>query len=213
MAKKGARPPEPGTAVSVEGERERTIALLSEHFAQDSLSMDDFEKRVELAYRATSVPALRELTRDMTPAVSASALANALATAAPSEFAPERERITAIMSSAKRSGVWRPARHVDLLSIMSESELDLTQALLQPGVTEIRLRALMSQVKVIVPPGVRVVLQPSSIMGSVSDETMEPPAVGSGAPVVRITGRIVMTELRAVVRRREGDAGSAAEGE
>ena len=209
MAKKGARPPEPGTAVSVEGERERTIALLSEHFAQDSLSMDDFEKRVELAYRAASVPALRELTRDMTPAAPASVLASA----APSEFAAERERITAIMSSTKRSGVWRPARHVDLLSIMSESELDLTQALLEPGVTEIRLRALMSQVKVIVPPGVRVVLQPSSIMGSVSDETMEPPAVGSGAPVVRITGRIVMTELRAVVRRREGDAGGASEGE
>ena len=127
--------------------------------------------------------------------------------ARPAEFAAERERITAIMSSTKRSGVWRPARRVDLLSIMSESELDLTQALLQPGVTEIRLRALMSQVTVIVPPGVRVVLQPSSIMGSVSDETMEPPAVGSGAPVVRITGRIVMTELRAVVRRRETEPG------
>jgi len=165
--------------------------------------MDDFEKRVELAYRAASVPSLRELTRDLTPA----APAGVPASVAPAEFTAERERITAIMSSTKRSGVWRPARHVDLLSIMSESELDLTQALLQPGVTEIRMRALMSQVKVIVPPGVRVVLQPSSIMGSVSDETMEPPAVGSGAPVVRITGRIVMTELRAVVRRRETEPG------
>jgi hypothetical protein len=203
VAKKGAQSPEPGAVVSVEGERERTIALLSEHFAQDNLSMDDFEKRVELAYRAASVPSLRELTRDLTPA----APAGVPASAAPAEFAAERERITAIMSSTKRSGVWRPARRVDLLSIMSESELDLTQALLQPGVTEIRLRALMSQVRVIVPPGVRVVLQPSSIMGSVSDETMEPPAVGSGAPVVRITGRIVMTELRAVVRRREIEPG------
>jgi hypothetical protein len=203
VAKKGAQSPEPGAGVSVEGERERTIALLSEHFAQDNLSMDDFEKRVELAYRAASVPALRELTRDMTPA----APGGLPVSAAPAEFAAERERITAIMSSTKRSGVWRPARRVDLLSIMSESELDLTQALLQPGVTEIRLRALMSQVTVIVPPGVRVVLQPSSIMGSVSDETMEPPAVGSGAPVVRIMGRIVMTELRAVVRRREVESG------
>jgi hypothetical protein len=199
VPKKGAEPPEPGAVVSVEGERERTIALLSQHFAQDNLSMDDFEKRVELAYRAASVPALRELTRDLAP----EAAASVPAVIAPADFPVERERISAIMSSTKRGGVWRPARRLDLLSVMSESELDLTQAVLVPGVTEIHVRALMSQVKVIVPPGVRVVLQPSSFMGTVSDETMEPPAVGSGAPVVRITGTIVMTELRAIVLRRE----------
>ena len=78
---------------------------------------------------------------------------------------------------------------------------------LGPGVTEIHILALMSQVKVIVPPGVRVVLQAGSIMSEVSDETMEPPAVGSGAPVVRITGGVMLTELRAIVRQREIEPG------
>ena len=173
-------------------------------FAQDVLSIEGFEERVELAYRATSVPALRELTRDLVPAAPA---AGTPAPVAPAEFTQEHERVSSIMSSTKRRGVWRPARRVSLLCLMSESELDLTQAVLQPGITEIHIRALMSQVKVIVPPGVRVVLQASSIMAEVSDETMEPPAVGSGAPVVLITGGVMMTELRAIVRQREIEPG------
>ena len=191
-----------GAVVSVEGERERTIALLSQHFAQDNLTVDELEKRIEAAYKASTVPALRDLTRDLvtdTPAASQ----ERRDVPAPMDYAPERERITAFMSSTERKGMWRPARRIDLWSSMSEAKLDLTQAVLAPGVTEIRMVALMSAVKVIVPPGVRVVLQPTSIMSSVSDETMEPPAVGSGAPVVRLTGLLVMCELRAVVRRRE----------
>jgi len=204
VAKKRAEPPESGQVVSVEVERVRTIALLSEHFAQDVLSIEGFEERVEQAYRAASVPALRELTRDLVPAAPAAGAAAALA---PAEFTQEHQRITSIMSSTKRRGAWRPARRVDLFCVMSESELDLTQAVLPSGVTEIHSTALMSQVKVIVPPGVRVVLQASSFMAQVSDETMEPPAVGSGAPVVRITGGVMMTELRAIVRQREIEPG------
>lgn len=199
---KGPTRPEELPVVSVNRERERTIALLSEHFAQDNLSIDELESRIESAYRAASVPALQELVRDLTPAA---ATAQRPQASAPAEFTPEYERIAAIMSNTARRGVWRPARRVNLLSVMAETELDLTLAVLSPGVTEIHLRAVMSHVKVIVPPGVRVVLQPSAIMGTVSDETLDPPAVGSGAPVVRITGWIVMGELRALVRRKELD--------
>lgn len=199
-------PPKPeGVIVSVEGERERTIALLSQHFAQDNLSLEELERRIEAAYKAPTVPALRDLTRDLVTEAPAAPAGKAgkRDVPAPLEYAPEREKINSIMSSTVRKGVWRPARRIDLRSIMSEATLDLTQAVLPPGVTEIRMLALMSSAKIIVPPGVRVVIQPSSIMSSVSDETMEPPAVGSGAPVVRLTGILVMSELRAVVRRRE----------
>jgi hypothetical protein len=70
-------------------------------------------------------------------------------------------------------------------------------------VTEIHLRAVMAAVKVIVSPAVRVVVQPSAFMSSVADEIGNQPPVGSGAPVVRITGPVVMSELKVVVRRRE----------
>jgi uncharacterized protein DUF1707/cell wall-active antibiotic response 4TMS protein YvqF len=187
--------------VSLERERERTIELLSQHFAHDNLSLDELERRLEQVYRASSVPALRDLTRDLpTDAVEAQ---EQRAVAIPEAFAPEHDRIVSIMAETKRRGMWRAPKRLDVWCIMSDTTLDLTEAQLTSSVTEIHLRAVMAAVKVIVSPGVRVVVQPSAFMSSVADEIGNQPPVGSGAPVVRITGPVVMAELKVVVRRRE----------
>lgn len=187
--------------VSLERERERTIEALSQHFAYDNLSLDDLERRLEQVYRASSVAALRDLTRDL-PSDAAEAQERRAAPV-PEAFAPERDRIVSIMAETKRRGVWRPPKRLDVWGIMSDTTLDLTEAQLTSGVTEIRLRALMAAVKVIVSPGVRVVVQPQAFMAAVGDDTVDPPPVGSGAPVVRITGPVIMGELKVFVRTRE----------
>lgn len=197
MAPSGPEKP----AVSLEAERDRTIELLSDHFAHDNLTLDQLELRIEQAYRAASLPALRELTKDLK--TDAGAVVPQPAASIPEVFAPERDRIVSIMANTKRRGMWQPPRHLDVVCVMSETLLDLTEARLPTGVTEIHLRALMASIKVIVPPGVRVVLQPSAFMAEVSDEVFAPPPVGSNAPVVRITGPVVMTELKVRVRTRE----------
>lgn len=187
--------------VPIERERERVIELLSQHFAQDNLSLEDLEQRMERVYRASSLPALREITSDL---VSEDAAPPQRAAAlAPTLYAPEHGRIVSLMSQTRRTGMWQLPRHLKVWSVMAETHLDLTEAQLPPGVTEIALSAVMSQVKVIVPRGVRVVVQPSAFMAEVSDETLDPPAVGSGAPVVRLTGFVFMAELKVVVRTRE----------
>jgi hypothetical protein len=75
--------------------------------------------------------------------------------------------------------------------------------MLNEGVTEIDVHAIMASIKVIVPPGVRVVMQAGSFMAEVTDDAIDAPAVGSGAPVVRITGFVFMSELKVRVRHRE----------
>ena len=185
----------------MERERDRTIELLSDHFAHDNLTLDELERRIEEAYRASSVPALRELTKDLKTESGAVVPQNTAPV--PEVFASDQDRIVSIMANTKRSGTWQPPRRLDLWCIMSDTHLDLTEARLLPGVTEIHLRTLMAAVKVIVPPGVRVVVQPSAFMADVSDEMLDQPAVGSQAPVVRITGKVIMTELKVRVRTRE----------
>jgi len=182
-------------------ERELTIELLSDHFAHDNLSLEELERRIEQAYRAPSVPALRELTKDLQS--EAAGAAEQRGAALPEVFAPEEGKVVSIMAQTRRRGRWHVPRHLDVWSIMSETYLDLTQAQLTSGVTEIHLHALMTTIKIIVPPGVRVVVQPSAFMAEVSDEAFDPPAVGSGAPVVRITGPVFMAELKVFVRTRE----------
>lgn len=191
----------PDTPVSLDREREKVVELLSRHFAHDNLALDELERRMALVYQASSVQALRELTRDL-PSAETPVPVRAPAPLPPA-FLPDEGRIVSIMAQTKRKGVWQPPRFLDLWCLMSETHLDLTQAQLAPGVTEIEVRALMATVKIIVPPGVRVVCQPFAIMAEVSDETTDPPPVGLGAPVLRITGSVIMAELKVFVRTRE----------
>ena len=192
--------PRADVPVPLEQERQRTIELLSKHFAYDNLSMDELERRLEQVYRAASVPALRELTNDLPVDVAESQERQAVAL--PEAFAPERDRIVSIMAETKKS-VWRPPKHLDLWCIMSDTKLDLTEAALAAGVTEIHLRAVMAAVRISVPPGVRVVVQPSAFMSSVVDDVEDQPPVGSGAPVIRVTGPVILSELKIKVRTRE----------
>jgi hypothetical protein len=193
----------PDQVVSLQAERERTIDLLGQHFAQDNLSLEELEHRIEQAYRAPDVPALREITKDLPSASAEKAVTVPRARPDVDVFAPEEGRIFSFMGQTRRRGVWQPPKLLTLISIMSETTLDFTQAMLSPGVTEVEVKGLMTQIKVIVPPGVRVVTQPSAFMAEVSDDPHDPPPVGSGAPVIRITGFVMMAELKVTVRRRE----------
>jgi hypothetical protein len=189
--------------LSLERERELTIELLSQHFAVDNLTLDELDRRMAQVYRATSVAALRDITRDLPTAGSVAPAPTRRAVTSADAFPVEHGRIVSIMSETKRHGLWQVPRKLDLWSIMSETRLDLTESQLSDGVTEIRLHALMCAVKIVVPPGVRVVMQAGALMASVDDDLGEQPPVGSRAPVVRITGRLVMGELKVSTRRRE----------
>ena len=198
MARSGPDKP----AVSLERERENAIQLLTHHFAQDNLSLEELELRMERVYRASSVQGLRDLTRDL-PSEEQPTAPERRPAPLPAAFAPREERIRSIMASTKRRGVFQVPPELHVLSVMSETYLDFTEAHFGPGVTEIKLRALMAQLKIILPPGLRVVFQPSTFMSDASDDSDNPPPVGSGAPVVRITGPVIMTELKVSIRTRE----------
>jgi hypothetical protein len=75
-------------------------------------------------------------------------------------------------------------------------------------VTEVRVAAVMGEVKIIVPPGVRVESTATAFLGAVSDDVYEPIAAGAGTPVVRISGFAFMAEVKARLRapkRRSAD--------
>lgn len=188
--------------VSLERERENAIQLLTDHFAHDNLSLEELESRIERVYRAGSVQAVRELTRDL-PTEGEPPAPERRPAPLPAAFAPKEERIRSIMASTKRRGIFQVPPELKVVSVMSETYLDFTEAQFGPGVTEIKLRAVMSQVKIILPPGVRVVFQPGTFLSDAADETMDAPPVGSGAPVVRLTGPVIMTDLKVSVRTRE----------
>ena len=194
-------PDQPSAPLALERERERIITLLSRHFANDGLSLDELETRLELAYKATSLAEVRTLASDL-PGLDSGAGPVPVRTApAPPQLA--RSRILAVMSSMVRRGVWVPPQSLHLDAVMAEARLDLREAQLAPGVTEIQVRAFWASVKIIVPPGVHVASEVTSVMAEVSDRTDHgtPPP---GAPMIRVTGWACMSEV-ALRTRRPGE--------
>jgi hypothetical protein len=201
MAQSG--PDKSHSVVSLAQVRERTIEQLSQHFAQDNISLEELESRIERVYQAKSVQDVRELVKDLPADAEAPVPAERQPAPVPAAFAPEEGRIASIMGSNKHRAITQVPRELKLVSIMSETYIDLTRAQFVQGVTEIRLKAIMTSLKIILPPGVRVVFQPSTFMTDAADETSDPPPVGSGAPVVRVTGLALMSEVKVSVRRPE----------
>ena len=191
-------PDQPTSIQALERERERVIALVSRSFANDALSMDELETRLELAYRATSVAEIRALASDLTDA-DAPGVPTVRPALPPSQSV--RQRMVSFMANRVRRGVWIPPQELDLIAVMSETTLDLREAQIPAGVTAIRIHAVMANVHIIVPPHVHVITETTPIMASVSDGTDRGPAPPHGAPVVRITGWAVMAEV--TVRREK----------
>lgn len=184
--------------LALPAERERTIARLGEQFANDDITLEELERLIEQAYRAPDLAALEALTRDL-PAGPRSAVLPAPPAPVPDLYVPEEGRVISVMSETRRKGMWHLPRTLDVWCLMSDTHLDLTHVALPAGVTEIEVRALMSSVKIVVPRHVRVVMQSGSFMATVTDRTDDPPPLGTGAPVLRITGFVMMSELKVKV--------------
>ena len=116
----------------------------------------------------------------------------------------ERRKTIAIMSEQKRAGDWIPARHNEVLSVMGSTTLDLREARLPPGEITIRARGFMSELVIIVPPGMRVLSECSAILSEVSQD--ERYAEAPPHPTrIRVTGLLVMSSV-SIRERQSGES-------
>jgi Cell wall-active antibiotics response 4TMS YvqF/Domain of unknown function (DUF1707) len=191
--------------------REQKINELSVHFANDDLSLEDLERRIEQVYKAGSVAELESITADLTRAMTPPAPMQAAKTRGTSgritgQVAVQGTRLLSLMSTTRRVGRWVVPAKLDVVAVMSDTKLDVTHAVMASGMTEFEIRAVMASLKMVVPPGVRVIMDMHSIMSSVHSRADEfdadvPPS--ASAPVIRLTGYSFMADVQVVVRRKE----------
>lgn len=205
--------PEPLPAASLARAREQKINELSTHFANDDLSLDDLERRIERVYKAATIADLELITADLR---SAGMLVDPRAEARGSieplhevgggkNVVPTaRARLVAFMSSTRRVGRWAVPRDLRFVAVMSDSKLDLTHAALPVGgVVNIELTVFMASVRIIVPPGMRVINEMHSFLADVGSSADELDTGGTPSPVIRLTGTAFMSDMKVKVRRRE----------
>ena len=191
--------------------REEKISELSTHFANDDLSLEDLERRIERVYKAASVAELEDITADLRRATTSNAPLpvgkSSSKKVAGRKYELASARLLSLMSSTRRVGRWAVPQRLDVVAIMSDTKIDFTHAAMPGGMVDVHIRAIMASCKLVVPPNVRVINETHSVMSNVRSRADELLADGSSptgdAPVIRLTGFALMSDVRIVVRRRE----------
>jgi hypothetical protein len=197
--------PGEGAQLPLAQARQVTIDALCEHFANDALAMEEFERRVEVAHRAGSTEALKQLLQDL-PGGNVPAVRGEGTTLAPrpqprvtaAAHVKEQGFVVAVMGGAMRRGRWTPARRNFAFALMGGAELDFREAALPPGVTEVQALTVMGGIEIIVPPGVNVESHGIGIMGgfdSAGDQEYD-----VNAPTLRVAGLALMGGVEIKIR-------------
>ena len=195
--------PEPG----IEARREAAVERLMEHFANDDLEVEEFERRLDVANRCDTAAELDRLLADLpearTPAVRQ---ADASVDIRPTEMVRgdrvrDRSLIMSVMGGTDRKGRWIPARRSNVIALMGGVALDFREAMMAPGVTEVWIFTMWGGVEIIVPPGLPVEVDGLAILGGFDFDSNEPVDRTPDEPLLRIRGMAVMGGVEVTVRR------------
>ena len=198
---------EEGAQTPLAQTRQLTIDALCEHFANDAMTVEEFERRVDTAHGAATVEELRALLRDL-PGGGLPAVAGGSAVQGTTfgyaiqraEDVRETGYAIAVLGGTRRVGRWTPARVNHAMAFCGGVEIDFREAVMPPGVTELKVFALWGGVEVIVPPGMNVECHGVGVMGGFDHAPKGAEPRGPTAPTLRITGVALMGGVDVTVR-------------
>lgn len=194
--------PDPGLRAS-DADRERVAGVLREALAEGRLDMDEFNERVDTAYRARTYGDLAPLTRDL-PAAGAVAPKTSLVKRSADDGSTEidwAERVVvgaeptsggafALWSGFNRKGGWTIGRLFTSFAMWGGGEIDLREARFAERDVVIRCFTIMGGIQVTVPPELNVTVKGFGIMGGFGDDATGEGTPGS--PRVTVTGFALM---------------------
>jgi hypothetical protein len=210
--------------MSLEVARERVVQALCSHYAQDRLTTQELESRLARAQRAENdaqlaalvvdLPALPDVpvpfpTAPPVPVTAPSRGSPAVSLAPTNTFVPtvrddvprqEKQNLVAVMFGMSRTGVWVPPYEIDFFALMGGAELDFREAILPSGVVEVNAIVVMGGLEIVIPPGVRVEVNGSGVMGGFAEEGLSDQPFAPDAPVIRINGIAIMGGVDVNVR-------------
>ncbi|PKW13679.1 cell wall-active antibiotic response 4TMS protein YvqF [Saccharopolyspora spinosa] len=166
-----------------DAERTEIARRLTDAVGDGRLTLAEFTERVDAAYQSVTRGELDALVTDL-PATASDRPVE------PTDGTKRRWKL-AIMGGSDYKGRWRVPRKSGYFALMGGSTIDLREATLPGPEIEIMLVSIMGGSDVIVPRGVRVVVDSTDIMGGNTikvDEEAEMP----NAPLIRIRSFSIM---------------------
>jgi hypothetical protein len=179
--------------------RDEVINELSDAFADDALELAEFERRLAEAHKAEEVSALDATVRDLpkramgpdtAPATSLATVEKPRPVPAVVQAAPKTVR--ALLGSVSRGGAWALPHQLTVRALLGSCELDLREAVLSPGVTEIEVSAVFGSIEITVPPNLAVEVDGTAVLGSFEHLERAPARPDPDTPILRIKGKAVL---------------------
>jgi hypothetical protein len=195
---------DPKSVVPVGAVRERVIQALTDAFANDVISVAELEDRLEKVYRATTAAEAEALVVGLqrAPAPADRAPGDSIALRDPS-LERDSQRLNSILSSQSRRGVWTVPRRLDVFALFSDTVIDLTHASLPQDIVELHVRVIFASVRIVVPPGMRVVNRVGAFAANVESEpALDLAPMIPGSPVIRVSGSATFANLEIVSGER-----------
>ena len=195
------QPPLPGP--TLEDARAEVGRVLSDHFAEDRITVEEFERRLELTFKATTVAQVRAQLQGITAATQNDDVAPY--TPAPGYLEAQVDRkksktLIAFMSGVVRRGRWNVPKTLNIVAFMGGAELDMHDARIGQE-TRVNVFAFMGGAVIKVPADVRVECDGMAFMGGFDDRSTEPTYSNANTPVIRITGFAFMGGVEVKVSR------------
>jgi hypothetical protein len=112
----------------------------------------------------------------------------------------ERGGVACVLSHQTRKGAWTVPRLLRVVCVLGNTELDLREARIADGVTEIEVVAFCGSVEILLPPGLRVECHGGGLAGQFSFEPEGMGEIRAGAPTIVLKGDAYFASVEATVR-------------
>lgn len=178
--------------VSLRDARERVIAQLSDAFAHDVIDVDEFDARLTYAHRATTVADVERLVSDLVDEAPSQAVVVASSHAIVAGRDRDHEEVAAVFGGVEKRGPWVLPRRLRAVAVFGGIVLDLREAVLAPGPSEIHVTAVLGGVHLIVPPHLSVEVSGSAVLGGFEHMDRAPMSPDPERPLLRVHGRATL---------------------
>ncbi len=178
--------------------REEVIDQLVMNYAHQEITLEAFEKRLDLAMDTEDRSVLLEQVADLdlttdnqyqkTKAEKLSRDKNYF-----DNDSDDHEKILRVLSSSIQNGPWIVGEKTSVTSILSDFTLDFTDAIFNFPVVHIKMFSLLTHDTIYVPEGVRVVCKTSSFLGSIKSKVFG--SADENAQTIVIHGNCILSSM------------------